>query len=157
VNMNIRFAEEFFRHIKNFDGRASISTWLYRIVTNEALMLLRRKNPETISIDEPDESADTQNQEPLQIIDWSFIPETELLNGEARNYLDQAISRLPASLRAAFLLRDIENLSTQEASDVLGLTETALKTRLSRARLHLREDLSAYYAERMDRKTYGAF
>jgi|SRR3990172_2414985 len=146
-----------FRHIKNFDGRASISTWLYRIVTNEALMLLRRKNPETISIDEPDESADTQNQEPLQIIDWSFIPETELLNGEARNYLDQAISRLPASLRAAFLLRDIENLSTQEASDVLGLTETALKTRLSRARLHLREDLSAYYAERMDRKTYGAF
>jgi len=93
----------------------------------------------------------------LQIVDWSFIPETELLNGEARNYLDQAISRLPASLRAAFLLRDIENLSTQEASDVLGLTETALKTRLSRARLHLREDLSAYYAERMDRKTYGAF
>ena len=143
-----------FRHIKNFDGRSSISTWLYRIATNEALMHLRRKNPEMVSIDEPDASG--EDQEALQIVDFCCLPERELLNEEARQYLDQAVARLPANLRAVFLLRDIEGLSTQEAADVLGLSETALKTRLSRARLHLRQYLSAYYADKMDGNPYAS-
>ena len=146
-----------FRHIKNFDGRSSISTWLYRIVTNEALMLLRRKYPETISIEEPDSSSEEQEQEPLQIVDWCCIPEKELLNSEAQVVLDQAVTRLTPSLRAVFLLRDIENLSTQEAAQVLGLTETALKTRLSRARLRLREELTGYYGQRLEGKTDASF
>jgi RNA polymerase sigma-70 factor (ECF subfamily) len=144
-----------FRYIKNFNGRSSILTWLYRITTNEALMVLRRKNPETVSIEEPDPSEDG-DQEPMQIIDWCCLPETEMLNEEARRYLDQAVLRLPATLRAVFLLRDIEGLSTQEAAEVLGLSETALKTRLSRARLRLRDYLSAYYADRMDGKAYAS-
>lgn len=136
-----------FKHIRNFDGRSSISTWLYRIATNEALMLLRRKQPEVISIDEPVQDVEME-QEPLQIVDWCCLPENELLSSETRQRLDEAVSRLPATLRMTFLLRDVEDLSTAESAEVLGLTETAVKTRLSRARLRLREDLSAYYRER---------
>lgn len=145
-----------FRHIKNFDGRSSLSTWLYRIATNEALMFLRRKNPQVVSIDAPDSNGDEDDQEPLNIVDWCCIPEQELLSDESRAYLDQAIARLPANLRSVFVLRDIENLSTLEAAEVLGLTETALKTRLSRARLRLREDLTLYYQDRLGGEEYVA-
>jgi RNA polymerase sigma-70 factor (ECF subfamily) len=136
-----------FKHIRNFDGRSSISTWLYRIATNESLMLLRRKQPEMVSIDEPVQDGEME-QEPLQIVDWCCLPENELLTGETRQRLDAAVSRLPLTLRMTFLLRDVEDLSTAETAEVLGLTETAVKTRLSRARSRLREDLSAYYRER---------
>ena len=70
--------------------------------------------------------------------------------------LDQAIARLPETLRMAFVLRDIEGLSTEEAATVLNITEMALKTRLSRARLQLREALSVYYGQQMEKKVYGA-
>ena len=144
-----------FRSIKNFDGRSSISTWLYRIATNEALMVLRRKQPVTVSIDEPDESDDEEQQEPLQIVDWCCMPEEELLSGEARKELDAAVNRLPQTLKTVFLLRDIDDLSTAETAEVLGLTETAVKTRLLRARMWLREELSGYYRERLLGKSYG--
>lgn len=138
-----------FRHIQDFDGRASISTWLYRIATNEALMVLRRKHPEMVSVEEPAASV-TEDQEPLQIVDWCCIPEEELMTAEGRAYLDQAIGTLPASLRLVFVLRDIEGLSTRETAEVLSLTETAVKTRLSRARLRLREELSSYFRDRVE-------
>ena len=140
-----------FRHISGFDGRSKLSTWLYRIATNEALMLLRRRKHNFLSIDEPIESSE-EEQEPLQIVDWCCLPEDELMSTEARKYLDQAIDELPTSLRVVFLLREIEGLSTQETADVLSLSETAVKTRLSRARLNLREQLTNYYGERMGRK-----
>jgi RNA polymerase sigma-70 factor (ECF subfamily) len=145
-----------FRHLKNFDGRSSLSTWLYRIATNEALMFLRRKTPQLVSIESPVSNEDEDDQEPLSIVDWCCIPEQELLSDESRAYLDQAITRLPTNLRTVFVLRDIENLSTLEAAEVLGLTETALKTRLSRARLRLREDLTLYYRDRLGGEEYGA-
>lgn len=144
-----------FRYIQGFDGRSSLSTWLYRIATNEALMQLRRKRPETVSIEEPMEDGE-QEQEPLQIVDWCCLPEQELLSSETRRRLDEAVKRLPETLKTVFLLRDIEDLSTAETAEVLGLTETAVKTRLSRARLRLREDLSVYYAEKMEKNQYGA-
>jgi RNA polymerase sigma-70 factor (ECF subfamily) len=82
------------------------------------------------------------------------MPETELMSGEARVMMDKAIEALPHTLRSVFLLRDIEGLSTLETAEVLNLTEMAVKTRLSRARLRLREILSEYYGERMaGRKT----
>lgn len=137
-----------FKHVKDFDGRSSLSTWLYRIATNEALMFLRRRNPQTFSIDEPVQG-DDHDTEPLQIVDWCCIPEQELMSGEAQQYLDQATSRLPVGLRLVFVLRDIQGLSTRETGEVLELTDTAVKTRLSRARLRLRNDLSGYYRERM--------
>ena len=122
-----------YRGLKTFDGRSKISTWLFRIATNEALMVLRRKRPGTLSIDEPVETEEGE-QEPLQIVDWCCLPEDEL----------------PESLRVVFLLRDINDLSTHETAEVLGLSDTAVKTRLSRARLRLREMLSTYYGEQMD-------
>ncbi len=80
------------------------------------------------------------------------MPEEDLLSAEARRYLDQAIESLPPSLRVVFLLRDIEGLSTEETGQVLNLSESAVKTRLSRARLRLRELLSEYYGEKFLRQ-----
>jgi RNA polymerase sigma-70 factor, ECF subfamily len=143
-----------FRHIDGFDGRSRISTWLYRIATNEALMLLRKRHPETISIHETVDTAEG-DIEPVQIVDWCCLPESELLSSEGRSKLDQAVDSLPHNLRVVFLLRDIEGLSTKETADVLNMTETAVKTRLSRARLRLREDLSSYYKEKMEGEKNG--
>jgi len=137
-----------FRHLKDFDGRSSPSTWLYRIATNEALMLLRKQKPGLVSVDEPNQN-DEAEQEPLQIVDWCCMPEQELMSTEARAHLEQAIDRLLLYLRLVFLLRDIQGLSTKETGEVLDLSEMAVKTRLSRARLRLREELSGYFGERM--------
>lgn len=137
-----------YRHLKDFDGRSSLSTWLYRVATNEALMFLRRKRPEQVSIDEPLDTEEGE-MEPVQIVDWCCLPEQELLSSEARLHLDRAIDVLSPSLRVVFVLRDIQGLSTLETSEVLNLSETAVKTRLSRARLRLREELSSYYKERL--------
>ena len=135
-----------YRHISSFDGRSNVSTWLYRIATNEAQMLIRRKRPDSISFEEPS-VIETEPQEPLQIVDWCCLPEEEFLTAESRARLDEAVNRLPPSLRVAFVLRDIEGLSTRETAEVLNISEVAVKTRLSRARLRLREDLSAYFGK----------
>jgi RNA polymerase sigma-70 factor (ECF subfamily) len=140
-----------FRHLPGFDGRSSLSTWLYRIATNEALMMLRRRKHVTISIEDPQDSSD-QDQEPLQIIDWCCMPEQELISAEARAAMDRAVDLLPDSLRTVFVLRDIEGLSTLETAEVLNLSEMAVKTRLSRARMRLREQLTTYFGERMTRR-----
>lgn len=137
-----------YRGIKSFDGRSKISTWLLRIATNEALMIIRKKHPDMVSIDEPIETEEGE-QEPIQIVDWCCLPEEELLSGETRERLDAAVDRLPERLKVVFILRDINDLSTHETAEVLGLTDTAVKTRLSRARLRLREELSGYFGERL--------
>lgn len=137
-----------FRYLKDFDGRSSISTWLYRIATNEALMILRKHKVDMVSVDEPLAEGE-EEQEPLQIVDWCCMPEEELMSSEAKQTLDRAIERLPVSLRLVFVLRDIQGLSTRETGEVLDLSDTAVKTRLSRARLRLREDLSGYFGDRM--------
>jgi len=139
-----------YKHIDKFDGRSSVSTWLYRIATNEALMSLRKKRPDTVSFDVPS-IYESEPQEPLQIIDWCCMPEEEYLTAEGRIRLDQAAERLPESLRIVFVLRDIEGLSTRETAEVLEISEMAVKTRLSRARLRLREDLSTYYGKLVEK------
>jgi RNA polymerase sigma-70 factor (ECF subfamily) len=139
-----------YKHIHKFDGRSSVSTWLYRIATNEALMSLRKKRPDTISFDMPS-IYESEPQEPLQIVDWCCLPEDEYLTAEGRLRLDQAAERLPESLRIVFVLRDIEGLSTRETAEVLNISEMAVKTRLSRARLRLREDLTNYYGRLVEK------
>jgi RNA polymerase sigma-70 factor (ECF subfamily) len=136
-----------YRGLKSFDGRSKLSTWLFRIATNEALMVIRRKHSEVVSIDEPVETEEGE-REPLQIIDWCCLPENELLSAETKERLDVAVRKLPERLRVVFILRDINDLSTHETAEVLGLSDTAVKTRLSRARLRLREELSTYFGER---------
>ena len=140
-----------YKHIAKFDGRSNVSTWLYRIATNEALMSLRRKHPEATSFENPF-VYDTEPQEPLQIVDWCCLPEEEFLTSEGRARLDEAAERLPANLRVVFVLRDIEGLSTRETAEVLEISEMAVKTRLSRARLRLREDLSEYFGKLIEKE-----
>jgi len=136
------------QHIDNFEGRSSLSTWLYRIAANEALMLLRRKRPEISIEDDPEEPGDSLPM-PEQFTDWCCLPEQEFATTEAKKQLDLAVQKLPEKLRVVFLLRDIEGLSIKETGEVLNLTETAVKTRLLRARLALREQLSSYFSERL--------
>jgi RNA polymerase sigma-70 factor (ECF subfamily) len=137
--------------LPDFEGRSSLSTWLYRIASNASLMRLRKKRPDTVSVDEP-LTLDDGESVPRQLADWSNLPEKELLSSETRRVMDEAISELPESLRIVFILRDIEGLSTAETGEVLDLSEGAVKTRLHRARLWLRERLSAYFAERTGNK-----
>jgi RNA polymerase sigma-70 factor (ECF subfamily) len=134
--------------IKNFEGRSSLSTWLYRIAVNEALMSLRRQKS-TVSVAMDYEDDEDAFQHPTQFTDWCCLPEEDLLSAESKKHLDVAIRRLPERLRVVFILRDIEGLSIRETSEALDLTETAVKTRLLRARLNLREQLSSYYGERL--------
>jgi RNA polymerase sigma-70 factor (ECF subfamily) len=136
------------QHIESFEARSSLSTWLYRIAANEALMFLRKKRPEA-SIDEPASGEEDELTLPSQFTDWTAMPESELLSTEGRQHLNEAIRALPEKLRVVFILRDIEGLSIKETSETLNLTETAVKTRLLRARLNLREQLSRYYGERI--------
>jgi len=140
-----------FKHINTFDERSSLSTWIYRIATNEALMFLRKKHPEFVSIDQPAENEESE-QEPIQVVDWCCLPENELMSNEAKTHLDQAVTSLLPGLRAVFVLRDIQGLSTRETAEVLGISEMAVKTRLSRARLRLREVLSEYFGERLSER-----
>ncbi len=137
-----------FQHLKDFRGEARLCTWLYRIAYNLALMRLRRKEPETISIDQPI-LLENDEEVPRELFDWCCLPEEELLRAELRSVLDEAIRSLPMSLRVVFLLRDMEGLSTEEVAQILGISTDAVKTRLHRARLQLRERLSRYFAEEL--------
>ena len=138
-------------HLPKFEGRSNLLTWLYRIAANEALMLIRKKKPE-INLEDAQPDEDAEDLKPTQFVDWSALPEDELLAGEGKKVLDQAIQNLPESLRIVFLLRDMEGLSIRETADTLNLTETNVKTRLLRARLFLREQLSTYYGEHFIRE-----
>jgi len=82
-------------------------------------------------------------------VDWCCLPEKELMSNESRQVINQAINTLSDANRAAFLLRDVEGLSTSEAADVLDISESALKVRLMRARLQLRETLTHYFSDKM--------
>lgn len=138
-------------HLADFEGRSSVATWLYRIASNEALMLLRRKK-NTVNLDDfqPEDAEETPI--PEVFVDWSALPEKELLSGEAKKALDAAVKQLPESMRMVFFLRDIEGISIKETAEILNLTETNVKTRLLRARMFLREQLSVYYGERLTRE-----
>jgi len=138
-------------HLPKFEGRSSLSTWLYRIAANEALMLIRKKKPE-VNMDDTQAGENDEDLLPTQFVDWSALPEDELLSDEGKKALDSAIETLPESMRIVFLLRDVEGLSIKETADALNLTETNVKTRLLRARMFLREQLSTYYGERIARE-----
>ncbi len=134
-----------FKSMDRFEARSSLSTWLYRIASNAALMRLRRKEPEQVSVDEPVERDDGELI-PRQLFDFCCLPEEDLLREEARAEMQRAVDELPPSLRSVFVLRDIEGLSTEETAEALDLSVSAVKSRLMRARLKLRERLSQYFS-----------
>jgi RNA polymerase sigma-70 factor, ECF subfamily len=131
-----------FEALDRFEPHARLSTWLYRITYNHALMLVRRRHPAEPLPEEDGAPAPMPNS----LVDWSMLPEERLLSAEAQDALRAAIAELPPGLRAAFVLRDVEGLSTAECSQVQGISDAACKVRLHRARLALRERLSAYFA-----------
>ena len=137
------------RSIEKFEGRSSLSTWLYRIAVNEALMVIRKQKPEVAIMQDDFSEDDNEGISVSQIVDWCCLPESELLSNETRVLLNEAIQKLPENLRSVFILRDIEGLSIYETAQALDLTETNVKTRLLRARMKLREELSIYFSDRL--------
>jgi RNA polymerase sigma-70 factor (ECF subfamily) len=140
-----------FEAIENFEGRSQLSTWLYRIAYNASLMRLRkRKQMTSFSLDSPpgDDDSDLTSQS-RHLVDWTTVPDDQLLTSEAREEMDRAIAELPETLRSTFVLRDIQGLSGIETAEVLGITVQAVKNRLHRARLRLRDRLSDYFVERV--------
>jgi RNA polymerase sigma-70 factor (ECF subfamily) len=117
---------------------------------NESLMVLRKhKNQPTLVVEVDREEGEEGLETPVEIVDWCCLPENELLDEESRKFMQTAIQTLSPALRAVFLLRDIEGMSVRETADSLNISEASVKTRLLRARLKLREELSIYFRERM--------
>ncbi len=142
------------RALPDFEGRSSLSTWVHRIAVNEALMHLRRRKPEALPVDSGEDDAGEEADEgplPVQLMDWCCLPEKELLTAESRERLEAAIRRLSPALRSVFQMRDVEGMSIEETARTLGIGESAVKVRLMRARLRLREELSGYFAGQMER------
>lgn len=135
--------------LPRFEGRAKLSTWLYRIASNQCLMRRRRdaKAPMQFFIDEGGDPAESQ---PKYFVDWSYNPDDLVLDAELQEVMEAAIETLPPKLRLVFIWRELEGLSTAETAAVLDISESAVKVRLHRARLQLRERLSGYFAERVD-------
>jgi RNA polymerase sigma-70 factor (ECF subfamily) len=136
-----------FKAIGGFEGRSGLRTWLYRIAYNAALMRLRRVQPETVSVEAGGVNGDDGLPVPRQLFDWCCLPEADFDTQEARDQLEDAIAALPPTLRVVFVMRELEGLSTEATAEALDLSPAAVKTRLHRARLWLRERLSAYFAE----------
>jgi RNA polymerase sigma-70 factor (ECF subfamily) len=124
-----------FRSIQGFDGNAQLSTWLHRIVVNAALMRIRsrQRRPE-LSIEPmlPTFAEDGHHAEP--VVSWAESAAHALESKETRALVRAAIEELPETYRTVLMLRDLEDLSTREAADVLGASENAIKLRLHRAR-----------------------
>ena len=132
------------RNLKSFKERSSFSTWLYRIAVNTLLMKKRKKKLSTVSLDVPIE----HNGEEIKrdfAGDWSDNPLASLENRELRDRLNAAIGELPEKYRAVILLSDVQGLPNEDIRKILGLSLPSVKTRLHRARLHVREKLSEYF------------
>lgn len=134
-------------NLTQFQGQSKFYTWLVRIAVNEALMKLRRRRPErTVSLDQDVET--DEDTIPREVADWSPNPEQQYNQAELRELLQRTIQGLPAGFRTVFVLRDVEGLSTEETAEALGLSIPAVKSRLLRARLQLRERLNKYFKRR---------
>jgi RNA polymerase sigma-70 factor, ECF subfamily len=134
-------------NLNQFHEQSKFYTWLVRIAVNEALMKLRRRRPErTVSLDE-DVKTD-EDSIPREVADWSPNPEQQYKQAELKQILTKTINGLPPSFRTVFVLRDVEGLSTEETAEALNLSIPAVKSRLLRARLQLRERLSKYFKRR---------
>ncbi|RMF05793.1 MAG: sigma-70 family RNA polymerase sigma factor [Chloroflexi bacterium] len=137
-----------FEGLDKFEGRSRLGTWLYRVAYNASIDRLRKRRPTRPLADELDAGDDSLPM-PAIFTDWSSAPEPLFASAEAHAELERAVARLPESLRAVFILREMEGLSTTETAEVLGINTGAVKVRLHRARLLLREHLSGYFAERV--------
>jgi RNA polymerase sigma-70 factor (ECF subfamily) len=135
-----------YEKLDQFQGNSKFSTWLVRIAVNESLMRLRkRKTSKTVSMDEDVQTED--GSIPRDFAEWRPNPEQLYGQSELGGILRKTIQGLPPGFRTVFTLRDVENLSTEETAEALGLSVPAVKSRLLRARLQLRERLSRYFRQ----------
>src|SRR3954470_2235862 len=133
-----------FQNLNNFQEQSKFYTWLVRIAVNEALMKLRRRRTgKLVSLDEGVQTE--EDSVPREVADWSPNPEQLYTQAELRDILQKTIQGLPPSFRTVFVLRDVEGLSTEETAEALELSVPAVKSRLLRARLQLRERLNKYF------------
>src|ERR1700677_1018228 len=136
-----------YQNLANFQEQSKFYTWLVRIAVNEALMRLRRRRPERmVSLDEDIKTE--EDSMPREVADWAPNPEQLYTQGELKEILGKTIQGLRPSFRTVFVLRDVEGLSTEETADALDLSIPAVKSRLLRARLQLRERLNKYFKNR---------
>ncbi len=147
-----------YRKLKQFDGKSKFSTWLYSIVANNCLMKRRRTKLEqsSVRIDEPKMPEHSHEDDAIhdfhppsagrqvKIQEWGTTPLDEMMGKELRHTLDEAILKLPVDYRLVFLLRDVEGQSAEETAKIMKLTVPAVKSRLRRARVFLREQLNEY-------------
>jgi RNA polymerase sigma-70 factor, ECF subfamily len=139
------------RKIDGFEGRAALGTWIYRVTTNAALLKRRGKRAQLeVSLEEHlptfKEDGHREGDRSFLLADWSRTPEVELLDGEARAILSRAIDALPETYRAVLVLRDVEEVSNEEVAEILGESVSSVKSRLHRARMALREQLTRHLA-----------
>ena len=133
-----------YTHLDNFKGDSKFYTWIVRIAVNEALMRLRkRRSDRSVPLDEPVELGEETVQREIAV--WEDNPEQQYSQEEWRRILDEAVDSLKPDFRTVFVLRDIEELSTEETAETLGISVPAVKSRLLRARLALRERLTRQF------------
>jgi RNA polymerase sigma-70 factor (ECF subfamily) len=145
-----------FQKIHTFEGRSALASWIYRVTVNAALIKRRgRKSDREVSIDaqlpsfRPD--GHRAGEDALVTVDWSQTPEADLLSRETRAILERAIDDLPVAYRTVLVLRDVEGLSSEEAAEVVGDSVSAVKSRLHRGRMALREELTRHLGPRQAR------
>ena len=133
-----------FQNLEQFQEQSKFYTWLVRIAVNESLMKLRkRRTAKTVSLDEDVQTED--DAVPREVADWAPNPEQLYKQEELREILSKTIQGLPSGFRTVFVLRDVEGLSTEETAEALDLSVPAVKSRLLRARLQLRDRLNKYF------------
>jgi RNA polymerase sigma-70 factor, ECF subfamily len=133
-----------YEHLDNFQGNSKFYTWIVRIAVNESLMKLRkRKGDRTVPLDEPVDTGEEMVTREIAV--WDDNPEQRYSREEVQDILDKAVEGLKPDFRTVFILRDIEELSTEETAEALGISIPAVKSRLLRARLALREKLTRQF------------
>ena len=135
-----------YRKIEAFRGDAALSSWIYRITFNTAMSRLRSGRASRLAEVQQSEQPGGEHPDrgPQEPADWSALADDQVLRGEMRNRLLNALPLLPAVYRVPVILRDIQGLSTEEASAVLRVKPQTLKSRLHRGRLILREHLADF-------------
>jgi RNA polymerase sigma-70 factor (ECF subfamily) len=133
-----------YEHLPEFQGHSRFYTWLVRIAVNESLMKLRkRKTGKTVSLDETIDTGEETVAREIAV--WEENPEQRYSREELGRILEEAVEGLPAIFRTVFVLRDVDELSTEETASVLNISIPAVKSRLLRARLRLRDKLTRFF------------
>lgn len=140
-----------YEHLSEFQGNSKFYTWLVRIAVNEALMKLRkRKTDRSVPLDEAIAPGGGEDAPTREIAVWAENPEQQYSREELGTILDNAVQSLAPEYRTVFTLRDVDELSTEETAEALSLSIPAVKSRLLRARLQLREKLTRIFKRKGD-------